>query len=131
MSFTLINDTPPKPFHLCNPLLGKKIGLFPTIYFGEVNLSLGDIILYLGELGQSPRKIGLTRGTCPSPTFSLGEVKLSAIFSLWGKNLPFEGVILSSSRISYATLFPVVSPSLNFSLMEDMYKLQTTHFSTY
>ena len=90
------NDTPHKPFHLCNPLLEKKTGLFPTISFGEVNLSLGDVILYLRELGPSPRKTTLTGETCHSPAFSLREVKLYAIFFLRGKNL--RGTILSSSR---------------------------------
>ena len=36
----------------------------------------------------------MTGGTCFSPAFSLKEVKLSAIFSLGGKNLPFRGVNL-------------------------------------
>ena len=89
----------------------EKKGLFPTISFGEVNLFLGDIILYLGELGPPPRKPGMTGGTCPSPTFSLKEVKLFAIFSLRGKNLPFGGVILSSSRNLH--LLRGATPSLN------------------
>ena len=72
--------------------------LFLTISFGEVNLYLGDIILYLGELGPPLRKTSLTRETCSSPTFSLGEVKLHAIFSIGEKNLPFGGVILSYGR---------------------------------
>ena len=76
----------------------KKTGLFPTISFGEVNLSLGDIVLYLGELGPPLRKTGLIGGTCPFPAFSLEEVKLSIIFSIGGKDLPFGGVILSSGK---------------------------------
>ena len=40
----------------------------------------------------------MTGGTCPSPAFSLEEVKLFAIFSLVEKTLPFREVILSSSR---------------------------------
>ena len=76
----------------------EKKDLFPIISFGEVNLYLGDIILYLGELGQPLGKTGLTGETCSSPAFSLNEVKLSAIFSLGEKNLPFGGVILSSGR---------------------------------
>ena len=54
--------------------------------------------MYLGELGPPPTKTSLTRGTCPSPAFSLEDVKLSAIFSLRGKNLPFGRVILSFGK---------------------------------
>ena len=54
--------------------------------------------MYLGDLGPPPRKTCMTGGTCPSLTFSLGEVKLFAIFYLGGKNLPFGGVILSFGR---------------------------------
>ena len=89
------NDTPHRLFYLCNPPL-EKTGLFPTISFGEVNLSLVNIILYLGKLGPPLGKIGLAGGTCPSLTFSFEEVTLSIIFSLGGKNLPFGPVILSS-----------------------------------
>ena len=75
----------------------ERTGLFLTISFGEVNLSLGDIILYLGELGPFPGKTCMTGETCSSLAFSLGEVKLFAIFSIGEKNLLF-GVILSFSR---------------------------------
>ena len=50
--------------------------------------------MYLGELGPPPGKTRVTGGTCPSPAFSLEEVKLSTIFSLGGKNPPFRGVNL-------------------------------------
>ena len=50
--------------------------------------------MYLGELGPPPGQTCMTGGTCPSPAFSLKEVKLSTIFSLGGKNLPFGGVNL-------------------------------------
>ena len=73
----------------------EKTGFFPIISFIEMNLSQGDNILYLGELGPLPRKTGITGGTCSSSAFSLEEVKLSSIFSL-GKNLPFGGGILTS-----------------------------------
>ena len=77
----------------------EKIGLFPTISFEEVNLYLGDITVYLGEIGPPSRKIGLSRETCLSLTFFLGEVKLSAIFSLEEKNLPLEEVKFSLVNI--------------------------------
>ena len=54
--------------------------------------------MYLGNLGPPPRKTCMTRGRCPSLTFSLGEVKLFAIFYLGEKNLPFGGVILSFGK---------------------------------
>ena len=50
--------------------------------------------MYIGELGAPPRKIGMTGGKCLSYVFSPGEVKLSTIFSLEDKNLPFGGVNL-------------------------------------
>ena len=50
--------------------------------------------MYLGELSPFPGKIGLAGGTCLSHVFSLGEVKLFAIFSLEEKNLPFGGLNL-------------------------------------
>ena len=84
------NDRPHKPFHLCNPFHGKKIGLFSTISFGEVNLYLGDIVLYLEELCLPLGKIGMTGGICLSYVFSLGEVKLSAIFSIEERTYPLE-----------------------------------------
>ena len=42
-----------------------------------MNLSLVNIILYLGELGPPFGKIGMTKETCPFPPFSLGELNLS------------------------------------------------------
>ena len=87
------NDTPHRSFHLYNPFLGKNRFLFHHIFWRS-ELSLGDIILYLGELGPPLGKIGLTGGICLSRVFSLGEVKLSTIFSLEEKNLPFGGVDL-------------------------------------
>ena len=68
----------------------EKTGLFLTISFGEVNLSLGDIILYLGELGPPPGKTCMIRGTCPFPTSSLKEVTFSIALSFGGVNLPLE-----------------------------------------
>ena len=50
--------------------------------------------MYLGELGPPLGKIGMIGGTCPSLAFFVEEVKLSTIFSLGGKNLPFRGVNL-------------------------------------
>ena len=87
-----------KGLYISTTLYLEKIGLFPTISFGEMNLSLGDIILYLGELGPPPKKTGMIGGTCPSIALSLGEVKLSIIFSLEDKNLAFGEVILFSGR---------------------------------
>ena len=49
----------------------------------------------LGELGLSLRKIGMAGETSLSPTKSLGEVKLSTIFSFEEKNLPLGEVKLS------------------------------------
>ena len=83
--------------------------LFSFFSLGEMNLSLVNIILYLGELGPPFAKIGMIGETCPFPPFFLGEVKLFAIFSLGEKILPF-GVILSSYRnlllLRGATLSP-------------------------
>ena len=91
----------------------EKIGLFPTISFGKVNFSLGYIILYLGELGPTFGKTGLTGGTCPDPAFSLEGVNLPlgektlfleehslnqpVSFSLRALNLPHRGVGLSTT----------------------------------
>ena len=50
--------------------------------------------MYLGELSPSLGKIGMTGGICLSHVFSLGEMKLCAIFSLEEKNPPFGGVNL-------------------------------------
>ena len=72
----------------------EKTGLFPTISFGEVNFSLGGIILYIGELGPFLGKIGMIGGICLSHVFSFVEMKLSATFSLEEKNPPFGGVNL-------------------------------------
>ena len=44
---------------------------FSCLSFGEMNLSLVNIIMYLGELGPSFRKIGLIGETCPSLAFFL------------------------------------------------------------
>ena len=54
--------------------------------------------MYLGELCPPLGKTCLIGGTCPSPAFSLEEVKFFAIFSLEGNNLPFRGVIISYDR---------------------------------
>ena len=59
----------------------EKTVLFPTIYFREEDLYLGDIILYLGELGPPLGKTGLTR---------VREVKLSAIFFLGERIYPLD-----------------------------------------
>ena len=63
------NDTPHKIFLLCNLLLWRN--------------------------GPPLRKIGLVGETCLSPTRFIGEVKLSAIFSLEENNLPLGEVKLS------------------------------------
>ena len=53
-------------------------------------LHLGDIILYLGELGPPPGKTGLTEGTRPSPANSLEEVTFPTTLSFGGVNLPLR-----------------------------------------
>ena len=53
----------------------------------------------LRELRLPPRKIGMARETCLFHAFFLGEVKLSAIFSLEEKNLPLGEVKLSLVNI--------------------------------
>ena len=63
------NDTPHKIFLLCNLLPWRN--------------------------GLPLRKIGLVGETCLSPTRFIGEVKLSAIFSLEENNLPLGEVKLS------------------------------------
>ena len=108
----------------------EKTGLFPTISFRELNLYLGDITLYLGELGPPFGKIGLTRETCPSFAFFHGEVKLSAIFSLGEKILPFGRVILSSCRNLLLLRGTTLSPDPPLGHLPSALSLGTVTFPT-
>ena len=58
----------------------------------------------------------MTRGTCPSPAFSLKEVKLSAIFFLRGNNLPFGGVNLPLEEKSLFLMEHSLNLHVSFSL---------------
>ena len=125
------NDTSHMPFLLYNHILGKKkTGLFPTISFREVNLYLGDITLYLEELGPPFGKIGMTEKTCPSLAFFLAEVKLSTIFSLREKILSFGGVILSSCRNLLFLRGTTLSPDPPLRLLPFALSLVTITFPT-
>ena len=131
----------------------------------------------------------MTRGTCPSSTFYLEEVKLSTMFSLEINNVPFGGanlplrekdVFLKEHSLNLLVSFslralnlpyggvglsttfflggtnsssgdfvfpfgenflslenrlycfvPYYIPFIDFSQLENLYKLQTTHFLTY
>ena len=95
-----------------------------------MNLSLVNIILYLGELGLPFGKIGVTGETCPSFAFFLGEVKLSAIFFPREKILPFRGMILSSCRNLLLLRGTTLSPDPPLGHMPFAFSLGIITFST-
>ena len=84
----------------------------------------------LRELGLPPGKTGMDGETCLSPTFFLGEVKLSTIFFLEENNLPHGKVILSSCRNLLFLRGTTLSPYPSLGNLPSALSLGTITFPT-
>ena len=92
--------------------LGSELTYWGKSFFFLEEHSLNLLASFsLGEINLPHEGVGL------STTFSLGGMNSSREFSYLLVKVSF------SWRIGYAALFLVVSPSLNFSLIKDLYKL--------